>query len=139
MSHHDPANHEPDAQRLETILAGIDRLPTLPSVATRLLSISSAEDVNLDEIIHLIESDPAMSTTILKMCRTADKGLGDRITTVRRAVIMLGLETVQVAALSVHVYQQLNPENHDGAFDFNGFIPEVPEEVFSFSDQYQVL
>lgn len=121
MSVHDPSQPDQDAHKLEAILAGIDRLPTLPTVATRLLSISSAEDVNLDEIIHLIESDPAMSTTILRMCRTADKGLGDRITTVRRAVIMLGLETVQVAALSVHVFDQLQKDDHEGAFDFNGF------------------
>ena len=110
-----------DTRKLEAILAGIERLPTLPSVATRLLGVSNAEDVNLDEIIRLIESDPAMSTTIQRMCRTADKGLGDRITTVRRAVIMLGLETVQVAALSVHVFQQLQREGHEGAFDFDGF------------------
>lgn len=121
MSVHDLAHPDRDAQKLEAILAGIDQLPTLPSVATRLLAVSSAEDVDLDEIIRLIESDPAMSTTILRMCRTADKGLGDRITTVRRAVIMLGLETVQVAALSVHVFEQLQGQEHDGIFDFGGF------------------
>ena len=33
----------------------------------------------------------------LGLCRRADKGLGDRITTVRRAVVMLGLEAVQAA------------------------------------------
>lgn len=121
MSELDPNHSDQDAQKLEAILTGIDRLPTLPSVATRLLSISSAEDVDLEEIIHLIESDPAMSTTILRMCRSADKGLGDRITSVRRAVIMLGLETVQVAALSVHVFQQLQSTEHKGAFDFSGF------------------
>lgn len=121
MSELDSGHPDQDAQKLEAILAGIDRLPTLPSVATRLLSVSSEEDVDLDEIIHLIESDPAMSTTILRMCRTADKGLGDRITTVRRAVIMLGLETVQVAALSVHVFAQLQSDDHEGAFDYNGF------------------
>ena len=113
-------------QQVELILSNIDRLPTLPAVATRLMSISSVEDINLDEIILLIESDPAMSTMILSMCRTADKGLGDKITTVRRAVIMLGLEAVQVAALSVHVYQQLNTESsehdaEDHLFDRSGF------------------
>jgi putative nucleotidyltransferase with HDIG domain len=115
-------NHpDPDPRKIEAILAGIERLPTLPSVATRMLSIGSAEDVDLEEIIGLIESNPAMSTTILRMCRTADKGLGDRITTVRRAVIMLGLEAVQVAALSVHVYQQLKREDADSEFDRPGF------------------
>jgi len=121
MSTHNDEPNEHDPQKIEAILSGIDRLPTLPSVATRLLSIGNAEDINLDEIIQLIESDPAMSTTILRMCRSADKGLGDRISTVRRAVIMLGLESVQVAALSVHVYQQLNQGDEQGDFDRPGF------------------
>ncbi len=111
-------------KQISLILEGIDRLPTLPAVATKLMSISSVEDIDLDEVIGMIESDPAMSTTILAMCRTADKGLGEKITTVRHAVIMLGLETVQVAALSVHVYQQLESRASDGEsdlFDRSGF------------------
>lgn len=118
------AQPEPDLARVELILASIDRLPTLPAVAARLLSVGSAEDIDLDEVIALIESDPAMSTTILRMCRCADKGLGDKITTVRRAVIMLGLEAVQVAALSVHIYQQLGSAERgdtDSGFDRPGF------------------
>jgi len=115
---------EPNEKQINLILANIDRLPTLPAVAIKLMTISSAEDINLDEVIALIESDPAMSATILSMCRSADKGLSDRITTVRRAVIMLGLEAVQVAALSVHVYQQLETQQNaeeGGFFDRPGF------------------
>ena len=114
---------EINEKQIGMILSNIDRLPTLPAVATRLLMVSSAEDVDLEEVIGLIESDPSMSSTILSMCRTADKGLGDKITTVRRAVIMLGLEAVQVAALSVHVYHQLDSEQsqEDALFDRSGF------------------
>ena len=123
-THTDLADPKLGENQIQLILESIDRLPTLPAVATRLMSIGSEEDIHLDEVIHLIESDPAMSVTILKMCRTADKGLGDKITTVRRAVIMLGLEAVQVAALSVHVYQQLESrasQAEEQAFDRQGF------------------
>lgn len=114
---------EINEKQIKLILDNIDRLPTLPAVATRMMSIGNAEDIDLEEVIRLIESDPAMSTTILSMCRTAEKGLGDKITTVRRAVIMLGLEAVQVAALSVHVYQQLEAKATDErtSFDRPGF------------------
>jgi putative nucleotidyltransferase with HDIG domain len=123
MSQDQLQKSEINEKQIKLILANIDRLPTLPAVATRLMSIGSAEDIDLEEVIGLIESDPAMSTTILSMCRTADKGLGDKITTVRRAVIMLGLEAVQVAALSVHVYQQLesNTPEECTTFDRPGF------------------
>jgi signal transduction histidine kinase/HD-like signal output (HDOD) protein len=121
MDTHNEINPGQDPRKIDAILSGIERLPTLPSVATRLMTIGSAEDINLDEVIGLIESDPAMSMTILRMCKTADKGLGDRITTVRRAVIMLGLEAVQVAALSVHIFKQLSRDEVDSPFDRSGF------------------
>jgi len=115
---------EVNPRQVELILAGVDRLPTLPAVATRLLAIGSEEEFDLDEAIALIETDPALSATILALCKTSDKGLGDKITTVRRAVIMLGLETVQAAVLSVYVYEQLegHAELRDtGIFDRPGF------------------
>lgn len=115
---------EVSPRQVEMILAGVDRLPTLPAVATKLLAIGSEEEFDLDEAISLIETDPALSATILALCKASDKGLGDKITTVRRAVIMLGLETVQAAVLSVYVYEQL--EGHaelreTGIFDRSGF------------------
>jgi putative nucleotidyltransferase with HDIG domain len=103
--------HDRDrAAQVELILQRVDALPTLSPVATRLMRVSGAEDADLDEIVTLIESDPALSARILGLCRRADLGLGDQITTVRRAVIMLGLEAVQSAVLSVHVYDLLDRE-----------------------------
>lgn len=105
-------------KQIDLILQRVDQLPTLSPVATRLLSIGSSEDADLDEIITLLESDPALSVTILGLCRRANTGLGDKISTVRRAVVMLGLETVQSAVLSVSVYdlirhQQSKAESQD--------------------------
>jgi len=108
-------------RQIEAILTGITRLPTLPEVAARLLSMGASEDVRLDEVIELIEADPALSARMLSLCRYADAGLGDRITTVRRAVIMLGLDAVRSAVLSVIVFDNLSVDDSEGLFDFEGF------------------
>jgi HD-like signal output (HDOD) protein/signal transduction histidine kinase len=113
-------------RQVEAILAGITRLPTLPAVAAQLLSMGADEDVRLDEVIELIEADPALSARMLSLCRSADAGLGDRITTVRRAVIMLGLEAVRTAVLSVLIFDQLRVDvdsesEEEPAFDLEGF------------------
>ncbi len=108
-------------RQIGAILTGITRLPTLPEVAARLLSMGAAEDVRLDEVIELIEADPALSARMLSLCRHADAGLGDRITTVRRAVIMLGLEAVRSAVLSVVVFDNMSVDEEGGLFDFEGF------------------
>lgn len=102
----DNGGHTPDrrADAVRLVLDRVDRLPTLGAVAAKLLSAGSAADADLDEIVRLIESDPSLSATMLALCRKADKGLGDRITTVRRAVVMLGFETVRSVVLGIEVY-----------------------------------
>ncbi|MFY7894974.1 MAG: HDOD domain-containing protein, partial [Phycisphaerales bacterium] len=99
-----PHNGRPTpARQVELILERIDALPTLPAVAARIIRISSGSDVEMDDIAAIIESDPALATRILGLCRKSDKGLGDRITSVKRAVVMLGIEAERSAVLSVCV------------------------------------
>lgn len=91
------------------VLGRIDSLPTLAPVAVRLLSITVDDTTDLEEISQIIEADPSLSAKILGLCRRAGTGLGDRITTVHRAVTMLGLDTVRSAVLSVSVFEAMNP------------------------------
>lgn len=104
-----PAAHEQARVRqIELILQQVDALPTLSPIATRLLRVSSPADADLDEIVQLIESDPSLTARILGLCRRADRPVLERITTVRRAVVMVGLEAVQSAVLSVSVYELMD-------------------------------
>ncbi len=105
------------ARQIEIILERIESLPTLSPVASRLMQISSVQDADLDPIVELIESDLSLTSRILGLCRRADKGLGDRITTVRRAVVMLGLEAIQSVVLSVSVFDLMGKEAGAGPSD----------------------
>lgn len=98
------------AKRVETVLERVDALPTLSNVAARLLSAGSSDRADIGEVVTIIESDPAMSTRLLGLCRRADRGLGDRVRTVKHAVVMLGLDAVRSAALSVSVYDLMTKE-----------------------------
>ncbi|GDX97636.1 hypothetical protein LBMAG48_00400 [Phycisphaerae bacterium] len=94
--------HTP-ARQVELILERIDALPTLPAVSARIIRISSASDVEMDDIASIIESDPALASRILGLCRKSDKGLGEKITSVKRAVVMMGIDAVRNSVLSVCV------------------------------------
>jgi HD-like signal output (HDOD) protein/signal transduction histidine kinase len=119
--------HDDAVRRVNIILEQIDTLPTLSTVASRLLAISSNDDADVREIIELVQADPSLTTKLLKLCRCAQGGLGRNVTTVDRAVVMLGLDAVRSAVLSVQVYETLNQiacdEATDGprAFDRQGF------------------
>ena len=51
---------------LNTVLKS-DSLPSLPSVASRLVTLTSQEDTTLSDVADLISQDIGMSTKILKL------------------------------------------------------------------------
>lgn len=98
---------EQHARQIELVLEQIDQLPTLSPVAQRVLRLGSAAEADLEDIVRIIQSDPALTVRILSMCQRAEHGLGDRVNTVDRAVVMLGFEAVRAAILSVAVYDAM--------------------------------
>lgn len=118
-----PTQDSARSRQVELILSSVDSLPTLSPIATRLLSLGSSDEIDIDEISKIIESDVSMASRVLSMCRKADKGLGDRITSVKRAIVMLGIEAIRAAALSVCIYDVMENggSNPESAFDRRGF------------------
>lgn len=113
--------------RIELIVREVDRLGTLSPVATRLLEAASVDQIDVGELVRLLEMDPALSAMLLRLCATVDRGLGDRIKTVRHAVSMLGLETVRSVVLGIEVLDVLRDEEEQRrasearGFDVPGF------------------
>lgn len=99
--------------RAELILNHIETMPTLSHVAVRVLQLSSQPDADVREITRLIESDPSLSLKLLKLCRSAGRKTSNEITTIDRAVVMLGIETVRAAMLSVEVYGLIRGEDDE--------------------------
>jgi len=112
----------PDHDDRELILSHIESLPTLSPIALRVLQLSSSPEADIREIIGLIESDPALSARILRLCRRADRATANEITTIDRAVVLIGLEAVRAAMLSVEVYGLARSESENPtAFDRSAF------------------
>ena len=96
---------EPRDKRVELILQSLEGLPTLPTVALQLLEATSSRSSTTGEIVRLIESDPALTTRIMKLVHRADLGAGTGVNTVERAVVLLGLEAIRNAVLAVSVFE----------------------------------
>ncbi|MEM1107791.1 MAG: HDOD domain-containing protein [Planctomycetota bacterium] len=92
-------------RRIELILRQIETLPTLPAVATKLLSLTADDDSNAKEVTSLIQSDPSLTAKVLSLCKTADKGVRNDVLTIDRAVVLLGFNTIRNAVLSVKVLE----------------------------------
>lgn len=99
------ASETTGGRRIELILRQIDALPTLPTVATRLLALTANDQTHARRVIELVNSDPALTSKVLALCRRADTGLRADVMTIERAVLMLGFSAIRSAALSVKVVE----------------------------------
>ena len=97
---------EPSKPRhIELILRQIDSLPTLPVIATRLLSLTASDETRAQEVIDLVSADPALTAKVLSLCRSADRGVQETTLTIERAVLLLGFNAIRNAVLSVKVFE----------------------------------
>lgn len=92
------------SRRTELVLRELGDLPTLPAVAARVLQLASSDDVPVKEVVRVIESDPALTTRLLALCRRAAYRTRHPITTVEMAVVMLGMDAVRSLVLSVAIF-----------------------------------
>jgi len=94
-------------RRVELILEQLDQLPTLSSIALRLLEVTSSEDSDASDVIELVSADPSLSARLLQLCRRSHLGVSLEDADVAHAVKLLGFEEVRAAAAAVQVFELL--------------------------------
>jgi putative nucleotidyltransferase with HDIG domain len=117
------ASSAPDSSRVELILGQLEQLPTLPPVAIRILQATTSPDTNAADIVSLIETDQALTAKILSLVRRSDMGVSREVTTLSRAVVLLGFAAVRNAVLSIQIYETFAASQPGSApgFDRSGF------------------
>ena len=104
----------------DLIFLKMDRLPTLPGIAMRILEAVQKEDPDLKEIGKIISTDPPLSAEVLKIVNSAFYGLPAKVTTVFHAINLLGINAVKNLALSFSLVK--NFQTHSSlSFDYTVF------------------
>lgn len=78
-----------------------DRLPTLPSVAVRLIELAQNPDSTVTDLLALVEKDPATAARIVRRANSAFYGRRVPVETLREAVIYLGFTPTLSLALAI--------------------------------------
>jgi len=95
----------PSRERVELILAQLEKLPPLPAIVTRLLTVTASDDSSAKDVVQLIRLDAALTAGILRLVRRADLGVGTRAVSVERAVTLLGFKAVRNAVLAGQFFE----------------------------------
>ena len=85
---------------LEEFTQDIDHLVSLPSVGMRVNEIVNDPNSNADDIGKLISQDPALVTRVLRIANSPAYGLSTQITTITRAVSIVGTQLIRDLVLA---------------------------------------
>ncbi len=74
-------------------------MPSCPQVVTTLMKKLGEPDIDIDQIVPLLESDASLAAQILKITNSALYGLPGKVTTIGKAVSLLGLNEISNIAI----------------------------------------
>lgn len=85
---------------LATILKKVKQLDPIPTVIHKVLQLADDPDSSLQDLVVVVERDPAITANLLKTVNSAQVGLPVKVDSIQQAVSMLGLQQVVEMVLS---------------------------------------
>jgi putative nucleotidyltransferase with HDIG domain len=82
-------------------------LPTIPPVLTGIIALIDDDRAGAKKLVELIERDQALTARLLRLANSAFFGQARKVSTIPRAVLLLGFSTVRNLALGVKVWDTL--------------------------------
>lgn len=95
----------------------VERLQVIPAVAFKLLRLSNDERSNVADLSQLIETEPTLAAKVLRNVNSAAFALSHKITSIKRAVNILGFSAVRQLALNQLFYSKLIKHKSNKEFD----------------------
>lgn len=108
----------PSQKEMKRILNfDINKLPSFPQVAMKLLEASKDETASLSDLSKIVETDPGISVRVLEIVNSAMYGLARKITTLSDAVVYLGLDEIKKLAFGMTVFENMFKSGRSKQFD----------------------
>jgi putative nucleotidyltransferase with HDIG domain len=78
-------------------------LPTLPVIAQKVMSLADDDTASVQKLATIISSDQALSARVLSLANSAYYGHRGTVSTIQRAMIVIGMNMLKQLSLSVLV------------------------------------
>lgn len=95
----------------------IEQLQLVSPVALKLLRLSNEDDTRIENLSQIIETEPVLAAKILKQVNSAAYALPNKMTSIKRAVNMLGFSAVRQLALNLQFHNKLIQLHSTKTFD----------------------
>jgi len=105
----------------QEIIKSIKKLPTLPIIFEKILETIDDPRSSANELQEIIKNDQSITAKILNMANSAYYGYSKRVSSLSRAVVILGFDMVKNIALSVSIFSMFPYKNSKSYFDKEKF------------------
>jgi putative nucleotidyltransferase with HDIG domain len=106
-------------ERAEILVGAVDDLPTIPVVATQVIQMLDDPNVSVEEIADLMLTDQVMTARVMKLINSPVYKPTHEITSLKRALVYLGLRHIRELALTTSVLSAFDANS--GAIELNSF------------------
>lgn len=105
--------------KLEALIENAGDLPTLPAVASRVVSVVLDNRSAACDLEGIVALDPVLSGSVLRMANSAYFGLPEKVTDLHKAIVLLGFSAIRNLTLTACLKSMYRPE-----FRFSTFTAE---------------
>lgn len=93
-----------DDNAISELVGDVDQLPALPRTYMELTAALQDPGVEIDHIARIVSQDMALCAKLLKVANSAFFGLRRQITSVRHAIVYLGMRMIRELVFSIEVF-----------------------------------
>ncbi len=109
------------AGSIKNVAQRIIGLPTLPTVVSKVMELVDHPRSTARSIARLISADQSLTARILKLANSSFYGLSRQISTIDKAIIVIGLNTLKDTLLSISVLDTFDSSHNNPNFKLNKF------------------
>ncbi len=110
-----------DDELQKKLMGMVDQMPPFPKSVHRIMTLSADINCAPKDLVQVIEHDPVITMKLLKLVNSAFFSLARSISSVRHALVYLGLNTVKNLALSIATVESL-PRKKTPVFNTKHFL-----------------
>ncbi len=100
-----------DNKELKAVIEKIPTIPTMPVIIVEALDLIKDPTSNVIKLSDVISKDISITTEVLKLVNSAYYGFPYQITTINKAIALLGLKKIKSLLMSIAVKQIMTSES----------------------------
>lgn len=107
--------------RLKVIRRHIRRLPGLSTTMAKVVEICNDPSASPNDLNRVVSLDPVLAGQVLQLVNSAYFSLASKVTSLTRAIIMVGINTIKNMALSLSIIGAVKGKTKSAAFSEDQF------------------